>query len=107
LRVFGGFYFAGVLFGGWAVRTPPMGRKLLRPKNDRIHYKELFFLCRTLNCTPNDLFVLDEREKKLLPPDHPLLQIKPRTGKINLLDKLRQLPLDKLDDLERFIDGKE
>jgi hypothetical protein len=65
-------------------------------------------LCRILWSTTDQLFVLDEKEikKAPLPANHPLLALQPRPDAPDILKKLRQLPLDKLDELNRFMEGK-
>ena len=72
--------------------------KLLNDNTDRIQYKHLSQLCRILWCTPDQLFVLDEKELKRapLPPGHPLLALQPRSDAPDIMKKLRQLPLDEL-----------
>jgi len=83
--------------------------KLLKDNNDRIQFVHLLQLCRILWCTPNQLFVIDETETKKahLPAHHPLLALQPRPDAPDILNKLRQLPLDKLNELNRFMEGKE
>jgi DNA-binding Xre family transcriptional regulator len=81
--------------------------KLLDAKIDRIQFKELLLLCRILLCTPNDLLVIEEKDKKLLAENHPLLQIKARQGKANLIDKLRKMLLEEQDEITELIEKKE
>jgi len=83
--------------------------KLLNDNTDRIQYKHLSQLCRILWCTPDQLFVLDEKELKRapLPPGHPLLALQPRPDAPDIMKKLRQLPLDKLKELDRLMEEGE
>jgi DNA-binding Xre family transcriptional regulator len=80
-----------------------------KDKLDRIQFKHMELLCRILWCTPNDLFVItpEELKKKPLPPGHPLLALQPRPDAPDILKKLRQLPLDKLKELERLMEEGE
>ena len=86
---------------------PHTAKKLLRPKIDRIQLEELLLLCRILLCTPNDLIVIEEKDKKLLVDNHPLLQLKTRQGKVNLIDKLRKMLLEEQDEITELIEKKE
>jgi DNA-binding Xre family transcriptional regulator len=85
---------------------PHVALRLLKPKTDRIQHKELLLLCRVLFCTPNDLFILEEADIRLIHESHPLSKLKPRDGKLNLLDKLRKMPMEQLDELNELIDKK-
>ena len=51
--------------------APHVALRLLSPKCDRLQFKEMLQLCSILYCTPNDLFVIDEAEQKLLPEATP------------------------------------
>lgn len=86
---------------------PHTVNKLLRPKIDRIQFDELLLLCRILHCTPNDLLVIEEKDKKLLVENHPLLKLKARQGKVNLIDKLRKMLLEEQDEITELIEKKE
>ncbi len=78
---------------------------LLKDKADRIQFKHLSQLCRILWCTPDQLFVLDKAEEKApLPPNHPLHKLQARTDAPDIIKKLRQLPLEKLEELGRFLE---
>ena len=81
--------------------------KLLKDNTDRIQYVHLLQLCKILWCTTNELFVLDEKEVKQLPTNHPLYALKARPDAPDIIKKLRQLPLDRLNELNRFLEGKD
>lgn len=80
--------------------------KLLNPKTDRIQFKELSLLCKLLRCTPNDLLILDEKDKFYFNEGHPMLDVKPRVGIIDITDRLRMLPLDQVDEISEIITKK-
>lgn len=76
---------------------------LLRNERDSLSYKHLEKLCLLLHCTPNDLFVWKKPKDVSIAEHHPLHQLKPKPQDINVLEKLRKLPLDKLEQIKQFI----
>ncbi|MCV9388249.1 helix-turn-helix domain-containing protein [Reichenbachiella ulvae] len=66
-----------------------------------IHLKHLENLCKTLRCTPND--ILDWQGEDL-DREHPLLELRKDPKALKSLEKLRQMPLDKLEKLGQFLD---
>ena len=57
-------------------------------------------------CTPDQLFVLtpEEQKKKPLPINHSLNALQPRPDAPDIMKKLRQLPLDKLKEVNRLME---
>lgn len=68
-----------------------------------IKVKNLEKLCRALNCTPNDFFEWREKEgEEALPETHALNALRrEKTTEINKL--MKDIPLEKLGDVEEFL----
>jgi putative transcriptional regulator len=77
--------------------------RLLRNEQDSVSYKNLEKLCLLLNCTIDDLFVWQKSANTLVPEQHPLHKLLPSTEELNVLQKLQELPMDKLAQLKQFI----
>lgn len=78
-------------------------RRLLSQHFAGISYRNLEKLCLLLNCTPDDLFSWS--------PDNNSVQTKPALKKLSgrqrkgsILNKLKQLPEDKLEQIRQFVD---
>lgn len=76
--------------------------RLLHNERDSIPYKHLEKLCLLFQCTPNDLLVWQKPKDVLVSGDHPLHQLKPKKNEVNILKKLEQLPLDKLEEVKTY-----
>ncbi|MFN7118258.1 MAG: helix-turn-helix domain-containing protein [Saprospiraceae bacterium] len=78
-------------------------RHLLRNERDSLSYKNLEKLCLLLHCTPNDLFVWQKPTDAVVAENHPLHQLKPKPQEVNIMQKLQELPLDKLELVKQFV----
>jgi len=65
--------------------------------------KTLERLCVLLNCTPNDIFEWRD-DKNDLPEDHALNGLKREAVK-NFSEMIKNLPLEKMKDVENFLDN--
>ncbi len=81
--------------------------RLLTGKTDSMSYPVLEELCRLCVCTPNELFVWEKDEAVAVADDHPLYALKPKVAVINPVDRVKNLPVSKLEKLKAFMDGLE
>ncbi|MFN7119808.1 MAG: helix-turn-helix domain-containing protein [Saprospiraceae bacterium] len=65
--------------------------------------EQLETLCVALRCTPNDLYVWQKPAGMNIPPDHPMHKLLPKKESLDMLQKLQELPLEKLDAIRQFI----
>jgi len=79
--------------------------RLANNKGASINLRHLTKVCETLHCTPNDL--LDYSDTKQLPKDHPLHSLKKDSSHIESFEKLKTLPLDKMDQLKAMLEELE
>lgn len=77
--------------------------RLLRHEQDSISYKNLERLCLLLNCTPDDLFVWQKPNDLKVSDDHPLRKLLAKAEDLNVLQKLQELPMEKLEQLKQFM----
>jgi DNA-binding Xre family transcriptional regulator len=69
------------------------------------HIAQIEALCRILNCTPNDFFEwTDETGSRAIEDAHPLNTLR-REKKKELNDLIKEVPLDKLPEVEEFLKG--
>ena len=59
------------------------------------------------NCTPNDLFVWVPDKETSDADSKPLLKLKAKPRVPNPVERIKQLPLEKLQELQQFIDKLE
>lgn len=85
--------------------TRHTAHNLLYNKTEGINFKHLEQLCLVLQCTPNDLFNWQNENKLLNEEIHPLKQIKKERNKGNISQKIKAMPLSKLNDLHNFLDN--
>ena len=83
--------------------TPFTATNLYKYYVSSIKIKNLERLCRLLNCTPNDFFEWKPAEgEEALPETHALNSLRrDKSAEINKL--MKQLPLEKLGEVEEFI----
>jgi DNA-binding Xre family transcriptional regulator len=81
--------------------------RVLMNKVLSINYDVLEKLCTVCGCTPNDLFVWTPDEKTTLAGDHPLHTLKPKEVIPTPVERIKKLPLHKLEKLKEFMDGLE
>lgn len=84
---------------------------LLNGKANNIKLSTLFRICEMLNCTPNDLFDIADKDFQNLPPNHQLRKIKKPTIQQSPIVLANNIPLDRFDEasklLEDFLKGSE
>ncbi|WP_109831990.1 helix-turn-helix domain-containing protein [Reichenbachiella versicolor] len=68
--------------------------------------KQLEQLCKVLHCTPDDLMEWIPEDETSIPVDHPLHKIKRSDKMVHILKTLSNVPLDKLDEIDRLIREK-
>lgn len=81
--------------------------RLLTGKVDSITYAALEQLCLLCNCTPDDLFVWRKADGQVVPDDHSLYKLKPKDAVLSPVDRIKKLPVSKLQKLQEFMDGLE
>jgi len=81
--------------------------RLINNCSTTIGYDTLEKLCLLCQCTPNDLFVWVPDPATPDTADTPLHQLKQKPKLPNPVDRIQQLPLDKLQQLQAFIDKLE
>lgn len=77
--------------------------RLLRNEQESISYKTLEKLCLALHCTPDELLVWEKPMDVAVPEHHPLHRLLPKPEEVDLLQKLQQLPMDKLEQLKQIM----
>ena len=77
--------------------------RLLRNEPSSINYGHLEILCLSLNCLPNDLLSWKPSELSKKYTHHQLDQLAP-VEKDNLATKIQKLPVDKLQQIRKFVD---
>jgi len=78
--------------------------RLLNNKLGSINYKKLEQLCMALNCTPDDIFKWSYKDESGLYKDHALQKLNRGKRKGLITQKLKQLPLDKMTEVRKYID---
>jgi DNA-binding Xre family transcriptional regulator len=69
-----------------------------------INFEVLEDLCMLLQCTPNDLLSWYNSNASPNLKDHPLQLLKRKPAKTTLSQKIKEIPLHKLEDLRTYID---
>ncbi len=64
-------------------------------------------ICRALHCTPNDLLEWKAEDNDAIAQDHPLHELKRDESARALHDILQTLPLSRLKEVQKFLEGKE
>ena len=78
-------------------------RKIMNNTLKEIKLKTLYDICFLLNCTPNDLLDIPEKEMEQMPPHHPLRTIKKSNSIDNTNDYLKVMTEDKLNEAKEII----
>jgi len=78
--------------------------RLLNNKVESISFKHLEQICLLLNCSIDDLFAWKNNDKTGLYKNHELQKLKRGQPKGNITNSLKQLPLNKLNDVRNYID---
>lgn len=81
--------------------------RLINNNTTTISYDTLERLCLLCKCTPDDLFVWVPDEARPVSNDHPLQKLKAKPKVANPVERIKQLPPDKLRELQEFIDRLE
>ncbi|HVT84728.1 MAG TPA: helix-turn-helix transcriptional regulator [Chitinophagaceae bacterium] len=81
--------------------------RLVNNKLDKIPLATLEKLCMICNCTPDELFVWEPDAATTATADHPLQKLKAKPKKANPVDRIKKLPLEKIEQLQQFIDELE
>lgn len=76
--------------------------RLLHNTVDSISFKHLEQLCLALHCSVEELFVWHKPNNQSIPDDHPLGKLVLQNNQLSLAESLRTLPLNKLEELNRF-----
>jgi len=79
-----------------------VAHRLVRGDTRTMNLDHMGKICEALCCTPNDLVALDA-EAANIPEDHPMHQLTRDEEAVNLLEELKSVPLDKLDEIQEQI----
>jgi DNA-binding Xre family transcriptional regulator len=83
--------------------VPFTAHKYKNGKVEQMRLDHIEQLCTVLNCTPNDMFewtptdLFDDRK------DHPLQKIRRKEKKMEINHLLSKMSLDKLEEIEKFL----
>ena len=78
--------------------------RLLNNKVDNLSFRHVEQLCLLLNCSINELFTWQKPPNTQVSENHPLQKLKPKkTGK-PISEHLKELPLDKLEEVKNYIE---
>ena len=78
--------------------------RLLNNKVDSISFKHLEQICLLLNCSIEDLFSWTNEDITGMYKDHAFQKLKRGQRKGNITNSLKNLPLDKLNDVRNYIE---
>lgn len=81
--------------------------RLVNNKTTTINYATLEKLCLLCKCTPDDLFVWVPGEAIKEMENHPLQKLKPKPKVPNPVERIKKLSLQKLQQLQQYIDKLE
>ncbi|WP_320052765.1 helix-turn-helix transcriptional regulator [uncultured Acetobacteroides sp.] len=77
---------------------------LINDKKSTVEFDDLEFLCKRLNCTPNDLLEwTPSKDDSDMPISHALHAIRRKDAAIGLVTLVENLPLEQMEEVERFI----
>ncbi len=85
--------------------TPHTTSRILTSKVKSINFGHLEQLCLLLNCTPDTLFNWKYNDTTGIYKKHELNKLRHDENKGNILEKLKQLPSDKIEQIRNFIDN--
>ncbi|UXP34040.1 helix-turn-helix transcriptional regulator [Reichenbachiella agarivorans] len=71
-----------------------------------VKMNQLEALCLALHCTPNDLMEFKDLDNKVS-SDHPMNALIRDSATLDSMDKLRKLPLDKIELLQKMMENLE
>ncbi|MFH1004650.1 MAG: helix-turn-helix transcriptional regulator [Bacteroidota bacterium] len=78
--------------------------RLLNNRVESINFKHLELICLGLKCTIDDLFVWQPDKDTADIENHPLQKLKLKEHELNLNQKLKLLPFNKVKSLKNYID---
>lgn len=78
--------------------------RFLKSKSQFVKIKDIERLCVALNCTPNDLFEWKADADTVLPEIHSLNALKREAGAKNLRQMVKDIPSDRLAQIESVLD---
>ena len=78
--------------------------RLLNNQVESINFKHLELICLGLKCTIDDLFVWQADKDTIVSENHPLQKLLHNQQDLNLSQKLKLLPFDKVEELKKYID---
>ena len=81
--------------------------RLLHNELNSISFKYLEIICLHLNCTVDDLISWTPDSKRAELKNHPLNKLRRTQSKERISNKIKDLSLDKLDQVRNFIAGLE
>ncbi len=81
---------------------PATATKLSKGDVEYLRLEYIETICSLLNCTPNDLFEWTPQSKADDIEDHPLNAIR-KSEKIDLIQTIKSLPMNKLKEIESLI----
>jgi DNA-binding Xre family transcriptional regulator len=85
---------------GFSINT---ATRLANNRLRQINLKMLESICITLHCTPNDLLEWVPSKSETDIAAHPLYPLKRREKVLHLTQMLNSIPMDKLDEIEQYI----
>jgi DNA-binding Xre family transcriptional regulator len=81
---------------------PATATKLSKGQVEYLRLEYIERICTVLNCSPNDLFEWSPASKSDEREDHPLFSIR-KSEKIDLVETIKTLPMNKLKEIESLI----
>ena len=84
--------------------TSSMASRLMSGQTESPNIRHISKLCRLLHCTPNDLYTYQPDGSGPLPADHPLQKLVRTETTATVAERLKTLPLEKLEALSQYID---
>ena len=76
---------------------------IVNNKRSAFTLKQITLLCKILYCEPNDLLVYKPLKNDLLPPNHPLLNLKEKEFNLELQETFKTMSLAELNEIGQFI----
>ncbi|MEZ5196706.1 MAG: helix-turn-helix transcriptional regulator [Bacteroidales bacterium] len=87
--------------------SPHTATSILNSTSKTLRTTHLEILCEKLNCTPNDLLQWTPNKDNPLPDTHALNRLKHNPAASDIGQKLKSLPLEKLNEIAAFISGQQ
>ncbi|MGB4776566.1 MAG: helix-turn-helix transcriptional regulator [Daejeonella sp.] len=84
--------------------NPTIASRLLTNTVKSINFKHQETICLALNCTIDDLFVWIPDEGPADLSKHPLQKLRQKEDTGNINQRIKNLPLDKLEEVKKYLD---